>query len=82
MSKIDVNKALAFVKNKWVNGCSICDSKTHWNISPNVFELREFQGGSFVIGGNTPIIPLVHVTCTNCGNTVLLNAKITGAMAD
>jgi len=39
----------------------------------------EFNAGSVIIGG--PVIPVVAVTCLNCGNTVLVNALIAGAVA-
>ena len=42
-----------------------------------IYEIREFQGGNFIIGG-TPIVPVLPVTCGNCGNTVLVNAIVAG----
>ena len=43
-----------------------------------VFELREFHQGSLALG--TPIMPLVPVTCENCGNVVLISAVKAGAL--
>ena len=48
-----------------------------WNVSDKVFELREYHDGNMVIGGS-PIVPVVPVTCDNCGNTVLVNSIISG----
>lgn len=31
-----------------------------------------------VIGGKSGIVPLICVTCVNCGNTILINALIAG----
>lgn len=33
-------------------------------------------GGNLVIGG--PVLPSVPIVCTNCGNTLFLNAKVLG----
>lgn len=49
-----------------------------WAVQDKVFQLNEFSSGSLVIGG--PLVPVVPVTCTNCGNTVLVNAIIAGAV--
>jgi len=68
-----------FIKNKWTlhPKCPICH-KNSWNVSPELFELRSFHGGSMVIGGKGGIVPLILVTCVNCGNTILINALIAG----
>jgi hypothetical protein len=50
----------------------------NWNVQDSTFELREFHEGTLVVGG--PIIPVVPVVCTNCGNTILVNAIIAGAV--
>lgn len=44
-----------------------------------MYELREFHGGSMVIGGSA-LIPIVPVTCDNCGNTVLINGIMAGVV--
>ena len=46
-------------------------------MSSEIYEMRQFQGGNFVIGV-TPVVPVVPVTCVNCGNTVLVNAIAAG----
>jgi len=46
--------------------------------SKKIFQLSEFHEGNLVVGG--PLIPVIPVTCTNCGNTVLVNALISGAL--
>jgi len=58
--------------------CPVCKSND-WSISDYVYELREFHGGNFVIGGSSGgIVPLVPVSCNHCGNTVLFNPLIVG----
>ena len=54
----------------------MCDHQA-WVIGKNVFELREFHEKGFLIGPG-PIVPIIPVTCSNCGNTVLINAFIAG----
>lgn len=71
-------KLLKHLQEKWKPPatCPVCKSNT-WDVSKEIYELREFQGGGLVLGGS-PIVPLVPVTCTTCGNTVLLNALVAG----
>jgi hypothetical protein len=68
-----------FLEKNWASpqNCSVCH-KNSWNISPEVFELRSFHGGSMVIGGKSGIVPLILITCDNCGNTIFINALIAG----
>jgi hypothetical protein len=72
MSKIDSQKLINFLRVKWGGRlCPICGVGT-WNVQDSAFELREFNDGNMVLGG--PLIPVVPVICSNCGNTVLVNA--------
>jgi len=41
----------------------------------NDFLIDNFGGGLF-FGG--PVLPSVPIVCTNCGNTIFLNAKVLG----
>lgn len=50
-----------------------------WSVQDKVFQLTEFHQGSMVIGG--PVIPVIPVSCGNCGHTVLVNALISGAIS-
>ena len=52
--------------------CSLCNS-SKWEVSDTIFELREFNGGDLVQGGDS-IYPVIPITCSNCGNTLFLNA--------
>ena len=49
-----------------------------FSVQDQAFELRAFNDGNLIVGG--PIIPVVPVVCTNCGNTILVNAIIAGAV--
>lgn len=77
MSNIDSEKLIQHLKTKWAGrNCPLCN-KGNWNVSDKVYELREFHGGNLIIGG-TPIVPVLPVTCDNCGNTILVNSIVAG----
>ena len=48
----------------------------NWSVQDSVFQLLEFNPTGLVLGG--PVIPVIPVACSNCGNTVLVNAIIAG----
>ena len=74
MAKIDTSKLVNHLKAKWAGRpCFMC-GVGNWNVQDSTYELREFNEAAFVVGG--PIIPVIPVVCTNCGNTVLVNAII------
>lgn len=75
MSKLKAEKLLMVLNTKWKNKTCIMCGGVNWSVSDKVFELREFHGGSIVIGGSD-IFPVVPVTCTNCGNTIFVNPMI------
>jgi len=75
MSKINPQQVIEHLKVKWGDApCPMCSHKT-WDVAIAVFELREYFQGGLVVGGST-ILPLIPITCQNCGNTVLINAII------
>src|SRR5688572_23095801 len=80
MSKIEKanqEKVLSHLKEKWAGRtCPMCLTG-NFNLQDTLFEIREFGQGGFTIGG--PVLPVVPVVCTNCGNTILVNAMISGA---
>jgi len=60
--------------------CNSCDNEVQFSINTRLFELREFNEGSLVIGGNSAIIPLIVITCPKCGNTRFYNALTLGLL--
>ena len=69
---------ISFLKEKWgERACPMC-GKGPWSVQDRVFQLTEFHQGNLVVGG--PLIPVIPVSCGNCGHTVLVNAIISGAM--
>lgn len=79
--KIADDKVLRAVRQKAKKDlvCVVCGSTT-WGVDERVFEVRAYSGGNLVIGGSGGILPLVAISCTNCGNTHLLNAIALGLM--
>lgn len=78
MADIETQKMISFLSKKWgENKCNMCGGGT-WEVQDKVFQLTEFHQGNLVVGG--PLVPVVPVTCTNCGNTTLVNALIAGAI--
>jgi hypothetical protein len=79
MSSFDTEKFIAFIGQKWGGrSCPMCGNGP-WTVQDKVFQLSEYHGGDLVVGG--PLVPLVPVTCTNCGYTVVVNAILSGAIA-
>ena len=50
-----------------------------WNVQEQVFQLTAFREGAMVLGG--AVVPVIPVTCGNCGNTVFVNAIMAGVVA-
>jgi len=79
LSKEQGEKLLIKLTEIGKSQCSICGSST-LSISDTIFELREFQGGSIIIGKEQNIYPVIAINCPRCGNTFFLNAIIAGVI--
>lgn len=78
MASYDNAALIKHLNEKWAGRkCAQC-GVGKWEIQGSLFELRQFTGGGLVVGG--PLIPVVPVTCVNCGNTVLVNALLAGVL--
>jgi hypothetical protein len=66
-------KLAKWLSEKWVGGiaCPVC-KENDWGLYDQIWELRKFQKGDVALGG--PIIPLVVITCNNCGHTMHFSA--------
>jgi ribosomal protein S27AE len=75
----DVSKFISHLNTKWQNKpCPMC-GESNWSVSDKVFEMREFHGGNIVLGGGA-IQPVIPVTCSNCGNSIMVNALVIGVI--
>jgi hypothetical protein len=71
--------ALEWINTRWTNPdkrCPIC-SQSNWGVGA-VYELREYEDGNLVLGGNSGILPAFPVTCATCGHTYWFNALSAG----
>ena len=66
-----------FITSKWrpPRACSVCGTNS-WNLEQRLAELRFLSLGGFFVGG--PVVPLIVITCNNCGNTIFINAMKAG----
>lgn len=78
LDKEQTEKLNKHLQEKWKPpvACGVCGAND-WNISGEIYEFREFHQGNMVIGGSA-IIPVIPVTCNNCGNTVFINPLVAG----
>jgi len=77
--EFDGHELRAYLEHKWGPvSCQMCRQGT-WVIGNSLFELREYHGGAVVFGG-APIVPIIPITCSNCGHTVLINALVAGLL--
>lgn len=67
---------LSYLKNV---KCTSCGGQ-EWIVNDTMFEMREFHGGSMVIGGGSAVLPLATVSCKQCGNTIFFNAISLGLL--
>lgn len=79
--KDESSKALQWLADHWTQprACPICGNMA-WTVGP-ILEMREFNNGNIILGGDSQITPLNPVTCQNCGYTFFVNAMMSGAMS-
>jgi len=82
MSNIEAQKLLDFLAEKWEgHPCPIC-GKGPWIVQQKTYQLTEFSPGSIPLPvEQSSIVPVVPVSCENCGYTALVNAIIAGILA-
>lgn len=78
--EVDFGKLNAALSGK-IRGCPLCGATNSFSAIPKIMELRQYYNGDFVVVGQSSIVPLVVLTCSNCGNTVLINAIASGLLS-
>jgi len=76
MQKVNATEFIRYLKENWKGKpCLMCGG-TDWKIQAAVFQLIPYGEENLFIG--SPNVPVVPVVCTQCGNTLLVSAKIAG----
>lgn len=70
--KLDIDKLNKYIGKKIIH-CPLCEASGSFTALPDIMQLRQFFHGDTVLGGDS-IVPVAVLTCSNCGNTVLINA--------
>ena len=79
LKPVNSDKMIRFLTEKWKGrSCPLCGTG-NWNVQDMVFQLTAFSEGNMILGG--PLIPVIPVSCDNCGNTILVNAIVAGAVS-
>lgn len=78
LSEKQQSKAIQKINEINEGKCIFCKSELFLN--QNIFELRQFNGGDFIVGGETTILPVVALTCSKCGYTHLFSAVFLGIL--
>lgn len=75
MFKLNQEKFLSEINDKWINkNCPMC-GQNGWQIVPDMAALVNLdERGGIQLGGK--IMPFIAITCTNCGNTILVNPLV------
>ena len=79
MNKLNSEKFLNEINKKWINKkCALC-GHNNWMVDDTmVSPMTVGENGDIQLGGR--IMPLIAVTCTNCGNVILVNPLVVGAI--
>ena len=74
--KVDIDKAIAWIDEHWIGqkACPICEN-TGWFVGDVAGEMREMRPNNLISG---PRYPLIVISCSTCGYTLLFNAIVGG----
>lgn len=76
MQKVNTAEFVKYLKENWKGRpCHMCGG-VDWKIQGAVFQLIPYGDDRLVVG--SPNIPVVPVICEQCGNTVLVSARVAG----
>lgn len=75
MLKLNSEKFLGEINRRWTNkNCPMC-SQNKWHVDTSlVTAIKLGEGGGIELGGQ--VMPLVAVTCMNCGNVMFVNPLV------
>jgi len=75
---VNKEKLKEYLETKWhpIN-CRQCEQAA-WVLPDKIFQLVEYQSNFLPPG--SPILPVIPITCSNCGNTILINALVASVL--
>jgi len=79
-NKVDLEKVSAWIRNKWsTQECPLCKHQK-FKVGSIEFEMKEFKGSEISVSEmfSGAYVPLVLVTCSNCGYIIPLSAVVLG----
>lgn len=83
MDKKKMDKVMSHLKNKWGDNfcCPMCKGK-EWEVAARIYKLPEFfQENDFEqLLRDEYVLPVIPVTCSNCGYTVFVTAEDCGVL--
>lgn len=76
-------KVISHITNKAPGKSIVCPICGHnqWSVNNVVTEMREFQNGDLIVGGESSIMPFVSITCNHCAHTLFINALLAGIVS-
>lgn len=79
--KVNKEQLISTINNKWATkNCPMCGNN-NWNIDTDMMTMVGVgEDKSVKLGGK--MIPVVSITCNNCGNTVFVNPLAIGCVID
>lgn len=73
--RVDRERMDAFLNRIRGPVCPLCGN-SNWTAADTVFQAIEFDYKGVMLGGAS--MPIVPITCTQCGNTHMINALVAG----
>lgn len=78
---LNKEKLIDIINQKWVTkNCPMC-GKNNWNIDDDIMSMISVGKNHSIQIGNK-IIPVVTVTCKECGNTIFVNPLVIHCLKD
>lgn len=80
LTQEQVQRFIAILDTKWPDPkiCPVCGN-TAWDTVDVVFELKSYENAR-ESSEQATVMPLVPLTCKNCGNTILINVLTIGVL--
>lgn len=72
--QVDNAKVDEYLKKIHPKTCPLCGGG-QWNITTTIYQVPEYEEKGGLLSSKTTI-PVVPLSCTNCGNTYFINAIV------